>query len=498
MTQMGIIIIKFVASSAMLFAIYMLLMRSRASYRLSRAYLLLLPVLAIAMSLLSFEVYKPEPVVMKIEVPANSQTVDKTAIARDAAVENTQAALNGKSDIVRLFHYIPFLIASVSIILLLRILFFMLKIFVLNVRLKSEQTSRGSFVVRSSLISSPGVFARTIYLPAGLPTDEEVLILRHEESHIRHRHYIDRWTMEVLVSILWFNPFIWMTRKELYGIHEFQADHDVVVSGADMFDYQSLLLRESAIIANPLTNGFHHSTIYQRIIEMKNSKAGTLSRLRKITSGFGLVLLFCLFTFTYGEAETIYHYIYARVEDAPSAQSSETVAEETQDEEIVETPEASEQESEESAMEKNDYHEAAPETKPLIAEDGLRVFTSLPTPTSDVITYKGYYLRRTDDATYLVCVGSCETDDEIVWLGDNENTFIMDADSGTHYMARGSLTPGTWGESFHLRGMKGKGWELTIVFPPIPESVTHIDVHGITYWKHNYYLPVPIKSLLEE
>ena len=197
---------------------------------------------------------------------------------------------------------------------------------------------------------------------------------------------------------------------------------------------------------------------------MKNSKAGTLSRLRKIASGFGLVLLFCLFTFTYGEAETIYHYIYARVENAPSAQPSNADAEEVQDEEAVEEPETSEQAKDEETMEKNDYHEAESETKPLIAEDGLRVFTSLPAPSSDAISYKGYYVRRTDDATYLVCVGSCETDDEIVWLGDNENTFIMDAETGTHYMARGSLTPGTWGERFHLRGMKAKTRKRTLLF----------------------------------
>ncbi len=53
-------------------------------------------------------------------------------------------------------------------------------------------------------------------------------IMRHEMSHISHNHSWDILFAEVMMILQWFNPFIYLYKKELQSLHEYQADRDVV------------------------------------------------------------------------------------------------------------------------------------------------------------------------------------------------------------------------------------------------------------------------------
>ena len=112
---------------------------------------------------------------------------------------------------------------------------------------------------------------------------------------------------------------------------------------------------------------------------------------------------------------------------------------------------------------------------------GSEVF-SFPLNTSRKVTYNGYYIKRTAEATYLVCVATPESDDEVYHLGSSDNTYIVDEERGVHYRARGSQPSGTWAQDFHVRGMKGQTIALTIVFPPIPGNVERVRIYGVGDW----------------
>ena len=58
-------------------------------------------------------------------------------------------------------------------------------------------------------------------------------IMRHELSHIEHHHSWDILFAELMMVLQWFNPFIYLYKKELQSIHEYQADRDVVATGVD-------------------------------------------------------------------------------------------------------------------------------------------------------------------------------------------------------------------------------------------------------------------------
>ena len=82
-------------------------------------------------------------------------------------------------------------------------------------------------------------------------------ILRHEISHIEHHHSWDILFAEVMMILQWFNPFIYLYKKELQSIHEYQADRDVVATGVDKKNYMMLILQQcTAVDFSGMSNNF--------------------------------------------------------------------------------------------------------------------------------------------------------------------------------------------------------------------------------------------------
>ena len=103
-------------------------------------------------------------------------------------------------------------------------------------------------------------------------------ILMHERAHIELRHSWDLLFVDILTSIQWFNPTIWLLKGDLRMLHEFEADDAVLRSGVNMKEYQYLLIRKSLGGSGySLVNNFNHSTLKQRISMMLNKKSSPLS-----------------------------------------------------------------------------------------------------------------------------------------------------------------------------------------------------------------------------
>ena len=100
-------------------------------------------------------------------------------------------------------------------------------------------------------------------------------ILRHEISHIEHHHSWDILFAEVIIIMQWFNPFIYLYKKELQSIHEYQADRDVVATGVDKRNYMMLILQQcTAVDFSGMSNNFSLILTKKRIkMITKNEKA---------------------------------------------------------------------------------------------------------------------------------------------------------------------------------------------------------------------------------
>ena len=99
-------------------------------------------------------------------------------------------------------------------------------------------------------------------------------ILAHERGHIQQHHSWDIVFVEVLTALQWFNPVVWLLRRDLRTIHEYEADASVLSSGSDVSQYIQLLMRKAmGTKACILANGINNSTIKKRINMMLLNKS---------------------------------------------------------------------------------------------------------------------------------------------------------------------------------------------------------------------------------
>ena len=116
-------------------------------------------------------------------------------------------------------------------------------------------------------------------------------ILSHEKAHIDLKHSAEILAVDILSASQWFNPAIWMLRSDLQELHEYEADDAVLRSGANIKEYQYLLIRKAVSKSGySVANSFNHSILKNRITMMSKSK----SPLRRGLRVLYLLPLMCL------------------------------------------------------------------------------------------------------------------------------------------------------------------------------------------------------------
>ena len=138
---------------------------------------------------------------------------------------------------------------------------------------RRERQTDGVVLVRSDRVAAPFSWGRYIVLPErGRGGTEAILI--HERAHLRLRHSLDLLAADLAGCLQWFNPAMWLLRREIRAIHEYEADEAVLASGVDARSYQLLLVRKAAGGRwYPVANSFNHSKLKKRITMMLRKKS---------------------------------------------------------------------------------------------------------------------------------------------------------------------------------------------------------------------------------
>ena len=140
-------------------------------------------------------------------------------------------------------------------------------------------------------------FFNRIFVPASL-TDKGVyrIMFLHEKVHVAQVHSFDIVLMELTVALFWFNPVIWLIRRDLKTIHEYLADQGVIRQGVGSLRYQQLIFDESTGFSGyAIVNSFNVSSLKKRLIMMtkKVSSPWALGKMALVIPVMaGLVLLF--------------------------------------------------------------------------------------------------------------------------------------------------------------------------------------------------------------
>ncbi len=122
---------------------------------------------------------------------------------------------------------------------------------------------------------TPFSFFGWIFIHTDSHSDAEIKqILLHEQTHARQWHSADILLMELLCVFFWWNPIVWLMKRET-GINlEYLADNGVLRHGVNSRDYQYHLLRLTyhQNVAQ-IVNNFNVSQLKQRITMMNKTKS---------------------------------------------------------------------------------------------------------------------------------------------------------------------------------------------------------------------------------
>jgi len=310
---------KYILAAALMVVFYWFLFREKASFNNCRMYLLSIALVAILISQFSIVAYTPPAQVVEIEaVPALSvmsnqlssvtphQTTTPTTVFMAASTPVEKLAKPNKYLALLTVKNIV-LTVYIAVTIVLFVLLFVQFFKILGLKRRGRLTTKDGFeVIESDEIPTPFSFYKTIFLSPNLTGAKLEMILKHEQWHIKHRHYVDVFIIEILVRLLWFNPVLWWVRRELRNVSEFHADRSVLDEGQDLYKYQTVILEE-VMENNPyLANGFNNSFTRKRFIMMKNKCHIRFAMLRRALILPFFIGVFSLLCFTTGQSQVKY------------------------------------------------------------------------------------------------------------------------------------------------------------------------------------------------
>ena len=128
--------------------------------------------------------------------------------------------------------------------------------------------------------AGPFSFFRMVFLHPESHSDKETdEILTHECTHVSQWHSIDVILSEMMCMACWFNPFVWLFKREVRHNLEYLADNTVIQSGYDSKSYQYHLLglaHHQSVTT--LYNSFNVLHLKNRIMMMNKKRSPGIVR----------------------------------------------------------------------------------------------------------------------------------------------------------------------------------------------------------------------------
>ena len=216
---------------------------------------------------------KPFSPVAQTSAPAPSVSAAESAAVQAPAVQKDKTA-------VLLQILLAAYLAGLIVMLLLRVRS-ILKVSAIVRRGETVERGDGYRIVVTDKNVSPFSWLGTIVVRqkdyAGIDSN----VLRHEKAHIAHGHPLELMLLDFMSLFQWFNPAVWVLRRDLCLVHEQQADADVLNSLSDPRPYQFMLLSQSqGGLAFNIVASFNGNGVESRIDMMNRKRSGRRQILR--------------------------------------------------------------------------------------------------------------------------------------------------------------------------------------------------------------------------
>ncbi len=139
---------------------------------------------------------------------------------------------------------------------------------------RCERLEGGGVLVRLDEPIAPCSWGRYMLISEADYVESGREIVAHEQAHLRLGHSWDLLVTDIAGCLQWFNPAMWLLRRELRAIHEYEADAAVLRGGIDARRYQTMLIQKAAGRRwCSVANSFNHSKLKNRITMMLQKKS---------------------------------------------------------------------------------------------------------------------------------------------------------------------------------------------------------------------------------
>lgn len=269
MNSLWTIIIELTLLVSALYGVYFLV-RKGLSNRIKRMSILLMPLLAVAI------------LFIKAKWQSAGIGVSLNVIQLDAVVVSENGA-DSMFNWTHLYWVGVSIFAAFTAFKIVRLLYFF--------RSAVRYIKDTSIKILSTELKDSFSFFNRIHLSAHLEEEEKTVVLDHELMHVKKGHSFDLILMEIYHSFFWFNPLMFLMKKELIQVHEFEVDEEMYAK-YDV-NYLSHLLSYALGATSAhllLTSQFYNRlTLTKRINKMK-----TKSKNRKWLVAFIPAFALCI------------------------------------------------------------------------------------------------------------------------------------------------------------------------------------------------------------
>lgn len=160
------------------------------------------------------------------------------------------------------------------------------------------------FIIESNKDLPSWSFFNLIFIgrASELSGEDKELIIKHEMLHGQLLHSLDMVLITILCIVFWFNPVLWLCRRTLAKVHEFEVD-SIIAQQSGTMNY-SALLAKTALSRNGflLAHHFNQSFILKRI-HMINMIKNKISNWKVAGLGAAVALYFAAVACTEPVAE---------------------------------------------------------------------------------------------------------------------------------------------------------------------------------------------------
>lgn len=264
-------LLKVSACLGLFYGLYYFLFRRFTFHRLNRIYLLLTLLLSFIIPLVELEqkrIVEIAPVVAApISMPQKKMFEEKiNTIANEPKV-----TANDADEVVSAAETMPALtweewsIGVYGIGLFIALMVLARRLWRIAQLSRQRQTDAGKVWVEVSESFTAASFFGLIFMNSQTLTEEETQqVLLHERTHAQLFHSVDVLFVELCKVILWFNPVVYLCKKSLVEIHEYEVDERLTAQ-FDAKTYAHLILKLATHSSHSLIHPFGKHPVTNRI-----------------------------------------------------------------------------------------------------------------------------------------------------------------------------------------------------------------------------------------